>query len=132
MKSEQRIKLTGKEVAVDFYLLLGWRSDGCGVVWPVSFRVKHTGAYADLQIVESFREASQVRQRVLADRGRYEDVTPERQSAKDPLPLKVKGTSLQTIEDGSESTWLTQPSPALCKHSGKRWPQGDGELNARR
>ena len=36
------------------------------------FRVKRTGAYAYLQIVESFREANQVRQRVLTTVGRLD------------------------------------------------------------
>ena len=36
------------------------------------FRVKRTGTYAYLQIVESFREANQVRQRVLATVGRLD------------------------------------------------------------
>jgi len=34
------------------------------------FRVKRTGSYAYLQIVESFRETTQVHQRVLATVGR--------------------------------------------------------------
>jgi hypothetical protein len=36
------------------------------------------------------RAMKEVRERVLADRGRYREVTPERQAAKDPSPLKVK------------------------------------------
>jgi Transposase DDE domain len=36
------------------------------------------------------RAMKEVRDRVLADRGRYREVTPERQAAKDPSPLKVK------------------------------------------
>ena len=36
------------------------------------------------------RSVKEVSDRVLADRGRYEEVTPERQNAKDPSPLKVK------------------------------------------
>jgi hypothetical protein len=36
------------------------------------------------------RSVKEVRERVLADRGRYEEITPERQCAKDPSPLKVK------------------------------------------
>jgi hypothetical protein len=31
-----------------------------------------------------------VSDRVLADRGRYQEITPERETAKDPSPLKVK------------------------------------------
>jgi hypothetical protein len=36
------------------------------------FRVKRTGAYGYLQIVESFREQGQVRQRVLSTVGRLD------------------------------------------------------------
>src|SRR5512137_2780539 len=36
------------------------------------------------------RSVKEVRERVLADRGRYREITPERQTAKDPSPLKVK------------------------------------------
>ncbi len=36
------------------------------------------------------RSVKEVRERVLADRGRYEEITPERQAATDPSPLKVK------------------------------------------
>lgn len=36
------------------------------------------------------RSVKEVREQVLADRGRYEEVTPERQTSKDPSPLKVK------------------------------------------
>ena len=36
------------------------------------------------------RSMKEVRDRVLAHRGRYQEITPERQTAKDPSPLKVK------------------------------------------
>jgi hypothetical protein len=36
------------------------------------------------------RSVKEVRERVLADRGHYQEVTPERKSSKDPSPLKVK------------------------------------------
>jgi hypothetical protein len=36
------------------------------------------------------RSVKEVSDRVLADRGRYQEVTPERKRAKDPSPLKVK------------------------------------------
>jgi len=41
------------------------------------------------------RSVKEVRERVLADRGRYEEITPERQTAKDPSPLKVKEVLLE-------------------------------------
>ena len=36
------------------------------------------------------RAIKEVRDRVLADRGCYQEITPERQASKDPSPLKVK------------------------------------------
>ncbi len=36
------------------------------------------------------RSVKEVSERVLADRGRYQEIIPERQTAKDPSPLKVK------------------------------------------
>lgn len=36
------------------------------------------------------RSVKEIRERVLADRGRYQEVTPERKASKDPSPLKVK------------------------------------------
>jgi transposase len=36
------------------------------------------------------RSVKEVSERVLADRGRYQEITPERKTSKDPSPLKVK------------------------------------------
>jgi len=41
------------------------------------------------------RAVKEVRERVLADRGRYREITPERKTSKDPSPLKVKEVVLQ-------------------------------------
>jgi transposase len=41
------------------------------------------------------RSVKEVSERVLADRGRYEEVTPERTTSKDPSPLKVKEVLLE-------------------------------------
>ena len=41
------------------------------------------------------RSVKEIRERVLADRGRYQEITPERQCSKDPSPLKVKEVTLQ-------------------------------------
>jgi transposase len=40
------------------------------------------------------RSVKEVRERVLADHGRYQGVTPERHKCKDPSPLKVKEVSI--------------------------------------
>jgi len=36
------------------------------------------------------RSVKEVSDRVLADRGHYREITPERKTTKDPSPLKVK------------------------------------------
>jgi hypothetical protein len=41
------------------------------------------------------RSVKEVSERVLADRGRYEEITPERQTATDPSPLKVKEVEIE-------------------------------------
>jgi hypothetical protein len=40
------------------------------------------------------RAVKEIREQVLADRGRYQEVTPERQRSKDPSPLKVKEVNI--------------------------------------
>jgi hypothetical protein len=40
------------------------------------------------------RAVKEVSERVLADRGHYEEVTPERKTSKDPSPLKVKEVNI--------------------------------------
>jgi len=40
------------------------------------------------------RAVKEISERVLADRGRYQEVTPERQRSKDPSPLKVKEVNI--------------------------------------
>jgi transposase len=40
------------------------------------------------------RAVKEVSERVLADRGRYQEVTPQRQTSKDPSPLKVKEVNI--------------------------------------
>ena len=41
------------------------------------------------------RSVKEIRERVLADRGRYQEITPERKTSKDPSPLKVKEVTLE-------------------------------------
>jgi hypothetical protein len=40
------------------------------------------------------RSVKEVSERVLADRGRYQEITPKRETSKDPSPLKVKEVTL--------------------------------------
>lgn len=41
------------------------------------------------------RSVKEVSERVLADRGRYQAITPERKTSKDPAPLKVKAVVIE-------------------------------------
>lgn len=41
------------------------------------------------------RSVKEIREQVLADHGRFREITPERQTAKDPSPLKVKEVTIQ-------------------------------------
>jgi len=41
------------------------------------------------------RSVKEVSERVLADRGHYQEVSPERKTSKDPSPLKVKEVTIQ-------------------------------------
>jgi transposase len=41
------------------------------------------------------RSVKEIRERVLADRGRYQEITPERKTSKEPSPLKVKEVTLE-------------------------------------
>ncbi len=41
------------------------------------------------------RSVKEVRERVLTDRGPYQEITPERENTKDPSPLKVKEVTLE-------------------------------------
>jgi len=41
------------------------------------------------------RSVKEISERVLADRGRYQAITPERKRSKDPSPLKVKEVTIE-------------------------------------
>jgi hypothetical protein len=41
------------------------------------------------------RSVKEIREPVLADRGRFQEITPERKTSKDPSPLKVKEVTVQ-------------------------------------
>jgi hypothetical protein len=79
------------------------------------------------------RSMKEVRERVLADRGRYQEIEPERQRAKDPSPLKVKEVWLgerryvvclneeQRRKDAADRQ-------AIVAHLREQLPHGDKEL----
>jgi hypothetical protein len=79
------------------------------------------------------RLVKEVSERVLADRGRYEEVTPERQSSKDPSPLKVKEV---LIEDRRYIVCLNEEQrrkdaadrKAIVEHLREQLKRGDKDL----
>lgn len=79
------------------------------------------------------RSVKEVRDRVLADRGRYQEITPGRQRAKDPSPLKVKEV---LIEDRRYVVCLNEEQrrkdaadrKAIVEHLREQLKQGDKEL----
>jgi hypothetical protein len=79
------------------------------------------------------RSVKEVSERVLADRGRYQEVTPERETAKDPSPLKVKEV---LIDDRRYVVCLNEEQrrkdaadrKAIVEHLREQLKQGDKEL----
>lgn len=79
------------------------------------------------------RSVKEGNERVVADRGRYQEITPERQTAKDPSPLKVKEVLL---EDRRYVVCLNEEQrrkdaadrKAIVEHLREQLKQGDKEL----
>ena len=79
------------------------------------------------------RSMKEVRDRVLADRGRYHEITPERKTTKDPSPLKVKEV---VIDDRRYVVCLNEEQrrkdaadrKAIVEHLREQLTQGDKEL----
>jgi hypothetical protein len=79
------------------------------------------------------RSVKEVSDRVLADRGRYQEITPERKTAKDPSPLKVKEV---LINDRRYVVCLNEEQrrkdaadrKAIVEHLREQLKQGDKEL----
>ena len=79
------------------------------------------------------RSVKEVSERVLADRGRYQEITPERKTAKDPSPLKVKEVLL---DDRRYVVCLNEEQrrkdaadrKAIVEHLREQLQQGDKEL----
>jgi transposase len=62
-----------------------------GMISADTIKVLESGEVdCDYILGARMRAMKEVRDRVLADRGRYREITPERQTSKDPSPLKVK------------------------------------------
>jgi len=79
------------------------------------------------------RSVKEISQRVLADRGRYEEITPERETSKDPSPLKVKEV---VIEDRRYIVCLNEEQrrkdaadrKAIVEHLRVQLKRGDKDL----
>jgi transposase len=79
------------------------------------------------------RSVKEVRDRVVADRGRYQEITPERKTAKDPSPLKVKEV---LIDDRRYVVCLNEEQrrkdaadrKAIVEHLREQLKRGDKEL----
>jgi transposase len=79
------------------------------------------------------RAVKEVGERVLADRGRYQEITPERQTSKDPSPLKVKEV---VIEDRRYIVCLNEEQrrkdvadrKAIVEHLREQLKRGDKDL----
>jgi hypothetical protein len=79
------------------------------------------------------RSVKEVSERVLADAGRYQEITPERQAAKDPSPLKVKEV---VIEDRRYIVCLNEEQrrkdvadrKAIVEHLRAQLKRGDKDL----
>jgi len=79
------------------------------------------------------RSVKEVRDRVLADGGGYDEITPERQKSKDPSPLKVKEV---TIQDRRYVVCLNEEQrrkdaadrQAIVEHLREQLKRGDKEL----
>ena len=79
------------------------------------------------------RSVKEVRERVLADRGRYQEVTPERQTAKDPSPLKVKEVLLEgrryvVCLNEEQRRKDAADRQAIVEHLREQLPRGDKDL----
>jgi hypothetical protein len=79
------------------------------------------------------RSVKEVSERVLADRGRFQEITPERKTSKDPSPLKVKEVR---IDDRRYIVCLNEEQrrkdiadlEAIVKHLREQLKRGDKDL----
>jgi hypothetical protein len=79
------------------------------------------------------RSVKEVSDRVLADRGRYQEITPERKTTEDPSPLKVKEV---LVEDRRYVVCLNEEQrrkdaadrKAIVEDLREQLKQGDKEL----
>jgi hypothetical protein len=79
------------------------------------------------------RSVREISERVLADRGRYQEITPERKSSKDPSPLKVKEVTIQDrryivcLNEEQRRKDAADPQ-AIVEHLREQLKRGDKDL----
>ena len=105
-----------------------------GMISASTIRVLESEAMdCDYILGARMRSVKEVSDRVLADRGRYQEITPERKTAKDPSPLKVKEV---LINDRRYVVCLNEEQrrkdaadrKAIVEHLREQLKQGDKEL----
>jgi transposase len=79
------------------------------------------------------RSVKEVSEQVLADRGRYQEITPERKTSKDPSPLKVKEVTLQgrryiVCLNEEQRRKDAADRQAIVEHLRKQLKRGDKDL----
>ena len=105
-----------------------------GMISAATIAALESGALdGDYLLGARMRSMKEVCERVLADTGRYQEVYPERQTAKDPSPLKVKEVR---IDDRRYVVCLNEEQrrkdaadrKAIVQHLRQQLKQGDKEL----
>jgi len=79
------------------------------------------------------RSVKEVNERVLADRGRYQEITPERKTSKDPSPLKVKEVLIEgrryiVCLNEEQRRKDAADRQAIVEHLRKQLKRGDKDL----
>jgi transposase len=79
------------------------------------------------------RSVKEISQRVLADRGRYQEVTPKRKTSKDPSPLKVKEVEIDQRRyivclNEEQRRKDVADRKAIVEHLRKQLKRGDKDL----
>ena len=79
------------------------------------------------------RSVKEVSERVLADRGRYQEITPERKRSKDPSPLKVKEVLIESRRyivclNEEQRRKDAADRHAIVEHLRKQLKRGDKDL----
>jgi transposase len=79
------------------------------------------------------RSVKEISERVLADRGRYREITPERKTSKDPSPLRVKEVNIEgrryiVCLNEEQRRKDAADRQAIVEHLGEQLKRGDKDL----